>query len=52
MIIAAADPSMAEITSIAVAQIAFDVVLTSIITPILAEKYAKKHNVQKRSLNM
>ncbi len=51
-IIAAANPSIAEIASVAVAQIAFGVVLTSIITPILAEKYAKKHNIQKRSLNM
>jgi len=51
-IIAAADPNIAEIASVAVAQIVFGVMLTSIITPILAEKYAKKHNIQKRSLNM
>ena len=52
MIIAAADPSIAEIARLAVAQIAFGVVLTSIITPILTEKYARKRNIQKRSLNM
>lgn len=52
VIIAAADPSIAEIARLAVAQIAFDVVLTSIITPILTEKYARKRNIQKRSLNM
>lgn len=52
MIIAAADPSVAEIARLAVAQIAFGVVLTSIITPILTEKYARKRNIQKRSLNM
>ena len=51
-IIAVADPSVAEIASVAVAQIAFGVVLTSIITPILTEKYAKKRNIPKRSLNM
>ena len=51
-IIAAADPSVAEIARVAVAQIAFGVVLTSIITPILTEKYAKKRNIQKRSLTM
>lgn len=52
MIIAAADPSVAEIARLAVAQIAFGVVLTSIITSILTEKYARKRNIQKRSLNM
>lgn len=52
MIIAAADPSIAEIARLAVAQIAFGVVLTSIITSILTEKYARKRNIQKRSLNM
>ena len=51
-IISAADPSIAEIASVAVAQIAFGVVLTSIITPILTEKYAKKRNIPKKSLNM
>lgn len=50
MIIAAADPSIAEIARLAVAQIAFGVVLTSIITPILAKKYAKKRNIQKREV--
>ncbi|MDY3922991.1 MAG: 2-keto-3-deoxygluconate permease [Ezakiella sp.] len=51
-LIAATDPNVADIASVAVAQIAFGVVLTSIITPILTDRYAKKHNIQKRTLNM
>lgn len=51
-LIAAADPNVADIASVAVAQIAFGVVLTSIITPILTDKYAKKHNIQKKTLNL
>lgn len=51
-LIAATDPNVADIASVAVAQIAFGVVLTSIITPILTDKYAKKHNIQKKTLNM
>ncbi|WP_028125782.1 2-keto-3-deoxygluconate permease [Eremococcus coleocola] len=51
-IITAADPSVYEIARVAVAQIAFGVVLTSMITPILTEKYLRKRKLQKRSLNM
>lgn len=51
-VIAAADPSISEIARVALAQIALGVLLTSIITPILIEKYAMKRKMQKRSLNM
>lgn len=44
-IIAAADPSVSEIARVTVAPIAFGVVLMSIITPILTEKYARKRKM-------
>ena len=48
-IIAAADPSIAEIASVAVAQIVFGVMLTSIITPILL-KNIQKNTIFKREV--
>lgn len=47
-LIAAADPSVADIASVAVAQIALGVVITSIITPYITAIYAKKKGIVKR----
>jgi 2-keto-3-deoxygluconate permease len=46
-IIALADPSLVPFAGTATAQIAFGVVLTSIITPIITQRYAKKKGLAK-----
>lgn len=47
MLMATADPQLSEIAKVAVAEIAMGVVLTSVITPILTNIYAKKMNIKK-----
>lgn len=49
MIIASANPSVTEISKVAVAQIAMGVVLTSVITPILTNIYARKMSIEKNN---
>lgn len=46
-IIALADPSLVPFAGAATAQIAFGVVLTSIVTPIITQWYAKKKGLAK-----
>ena len=51
-LIAQVDPAAAEFQAVATAQIAFAVILTSVLTPVILSFFVKRAHLQKRSTDV